>query len=134
MALCDVDPRRGAGSFKKYPKAKVFNDFRVMLDKMGKSIDACTISTPDHTHAVATMKAMQMDIAKLENKIKEAIGGDEGLLYEGGPTFVSWRQQKGSNRLDQKKLRLEEPEVFNKYSKRGDSRRVLRAHPGWGAL
>ena len=31
-----------------------------MLDKMGKSIDACTISTPDHTHAVATMKAMQM--------------------------------------------------------------------------
>lgn len=84
--------------------------------------------------AKLSMKAMQLGIAKLENKIKEAIGGDEGLLYQGGPTFVSWRQQKGSNRLDQKKLRLEEPEVFNKYSKRGDPRRVLRAHPGWGAL
>jgi len=60
VALCDVDPRRGADSYKKYPKAKRFADFRVMLDKFGKSIDACTISTPDHTHAVATMKALQM--------------------------------------------------------------------------
>jgi len=60
VALCDVDPRRGADSHKKYPKAKRFSDFRVMLDKFGKSIDACTISTPDHTHAVATMKALQM--------------------------------------------------------------------------
>ena len=60
VALCDVDPRRGADSYKKYPKAKRFADFRVMLDKVGKSIDACTISTPDHTHAVATMKALQM--------------------------------------------------------------------------
>ena len=60
VALCDVDQGRGAASFKKYPKAKRFTDFRVMLDKMGKSIDACTISTPDHTHAVATMMAMGM--------------------------------------------------------------------------
>ena len=60
VALCDVDPRRAAGSIKRYPKAKVFTDFRVMLDKFGKSIDACTISTPDHTHAVATMKALQL--------------------------------------------------------------------------
>ena len=60
VALCDVDPRRGVGTIKKFPKAKVFTDFRVMLDKFGKSIDACTISTPDHTHAVATMKALQM--------------------------------------------------------------------------
>jgi predicted dehydrogenase len=60
VALCDVDPRRGADSHKKYPKAKRFSDFRVMLDKFGKSIDACTISTPDHTHAVVTMKALQM--------------------------------------------------------------------------
>jgi len=60
VALCDVDPRRGVGTIKKFPKTKVFTDFRVMLDKFGTSIDACTISTPDHTHAVATMKALQM--------------------------------------------------------------------------
>ena len=33
VAVCDVDPRRGADSYKKYPKAKRFADFRVMLDK-----------------------------------------------------------------------------------------------------
>ncbi len=31
-----------------------------MLDEMGKEIDAVTISTPDHTHAVATMMAIKM--------------------------------------------------------------------------
>ena len=41
-------------------KSRKFSDFRKMLDEMGKSIDACTVSTPDHTHAVATMKALQM--------------------------------------------------------------------------
>jgi len=60
VALCDVDPRRGAGSYKKFPKAKRFADFRVMLEKMGKSIDACTISTPDHTHFAATEMALRM--------------------------------------------------------------------------
>ena len=60
VALCDVDENRGASMFKSYPKAKRFNDFRVMLENMGNSIDACTISTPDHTHAVATSLAMRM--------------------------------------------------------------------------
>ena len=60
VALCDVDDDRGANMFKAHPKAKRFKDFRVMLEKMGKSIDACTISTPDHTHAVATSLAMKM--------------------------------------------------------------------------
>ena len=60
VALCDVDKGRGSGMFKAHPKARRFADFRVMLDKMGGSIDACTISTPDHTHAVATSMAMKM--------------------------------------------------------------------------
>jgi predicted dehydrogenase len=60
VALCDVDEGRGSGMFNAYPKAKRFPDFRVMLDKMGGSIDACTISTPDHTHAAATSMAMKM--------------------------------------------------------------------------
>ncbi|MDP7048808.1 MAG: Gfo/Idh/MocA family oxidoreductase [Verrucomicrobiota bacterium] len=60
VALCDVDESRAAGMFKAHPKAKRFPDFRVMLEKMGGSIDACTISTPDHTHAAATSMAMKM--------------------------------------------------------------------------
>ena len=60
VALCDVDEARAAAMFKTHAKAKRFADFRVMLEKMGTSIDACTISTPDHTHATATSMAMKM--------------------------------------------------------------------------
>jgi predicted dehydrogenase len=47
---------------KTYPalaNAKKFADFRVMLDKMGKEIDAVCINTPDHTHFAATLECMQ---------------------------------------------------------------------------
>ena len=60
VALCDVDDSRAAAMFKTHAKAKRFTDFREMLEKMGRSIDACTISTPDHTHAAATSMAMKM--------------------------------------------------------------------------
>ena len=43
-----------------YPNAERFNDFRQMFDKLGKQIDAVTVSTPDHTHAVATMMAIKL--------------------------------------------------------------------------
>lgn len=59
VALCDVDDVRAAESFKKYPEAKRFKDFRVMLDKMGKEIDGVVITTPDHTHFAATMVSME---------------------------------------------------------------------------
>ena len=45
---------------EKYPDAKKFVDFRKMLEEMGKSIDAVTISTPDHLHGIAAMTAMQL--------------------------------------------------------------------------
>lgn len=56
--LSDVDDRMAAGSRTNFPKAKFYKDFRVMLDKESKGIDAVTVSTPDHTHAVAAMAAM----------------------------------------------------------------------------
>ncbi len=59
-ALCDVDDRQAAGSVAAFPLAKRFKDFRVMLDKEGKNIDAVTVSTPDHTHTVAGMMAMKL--------------------------------------------------------------------------
>ena len=60
VALCDVDWRNAAGTFKKYPKARQYRDFRKMLDKENKNIDAVVVATPDHTHAVATMMAIKM--------------------------------------------------------------------------
>ncbi len=58
VALCDVDHAYAAETFKKYPQAKVYRDFREMLDKE-KGIDAVMIATPDHTHAVIAMEAMR---------------------------------------------------------------------------
>lgn len=60
VALCDVDDRRAAGAYKDYPDVPKFRDFRRMLDKMHHQIDAVIVSTPDHTHAVAALMAMQM--------------------------------------------------------------------------
>ena len=60
VALCDVDERRAAGTFKKFPDARRFLDYRVMFEKMGKEIDAVTISTPDHMHFPAAMLAMSL--------------------------------------------------------------------------
>ena len=58
VALCDVDEAYAAPTFKKYPAAKVYKDFRVMLEKQ-KDIDAVVIATPDHTHAVISVAAMR---------------------------------------------------------------------------
>ncbi len=58
VALCDVDHSYAAGTFKRYPKAKVYTDYRKMLEKQ-KDIDAVVIATPDHTHAVISMEAMR---------------------------------------------------------------------------
>lgn len=75
IALCDVDDEQvartmraaatngatGDGSLSsKLEKAHKFRDYRRMLDKHHKEIDAVVVSTPDHTHAVIAMAAMQL--------------------------------------------------------------------------
>ena len=60
VALCDVDDRSAAKSRSNFSNAKYYKDFREMLDKEKDNIDACSISTPDNTHAVATLAAMQL--------------------------------------------------------------------------
>ena len=59
VALCDVDSKKAAGTFKRFPNAKKYKDFRIMLEKQ-KDIDAVMIATPDHTHAVIAMAAMKL--------------------------------------------------------------------------
>jgi predicted dehydrogenase len=60
VALCDVDANSLGAAAKRFPKAKTFADFRKMLETVEKQIDAVTVSTPDHTHAVASLMAMRM--------------------------------------------------------------------------
>ena len=59
VALCDVDDERAAGTFNAHPKARRYKDFREMLDKEANNIDAVTVGTPDHVHAVASMAAIR---------------------------------------------------------------------------
>lgn len=58
VALCDVDSHRLAEAAKKHPSARGFVDYRKMLSEMHDRIDAVQVSTPDHTHAPATMTAI----------------------------------------------------------------------------
>ncbi len=58
-ALCDVDSNNLGAAQRNWPQAKTFRDFREMFAKEGANFDAVTISTPDHTHAAATMMALK---------------------------------------------------------------------------
>ena len=60
VALCDVDEKRAGGTFNRYPAARKYRDFRKMLDKEEKNIDAVVVATPDHNHAPAVIRAMNM--------------------------------------------------------------------------
>lgn len=68
VAICDVDTRILAAKKAhyehdfpgKFKDLQMFRDYRQMLDKIGKDIDAVTISTPDHHHGVAAIRAMKM--------------------------------------------------------------------------
>jgi predicted dehydrogenase len=60
VALCDVDDDRLGKAGEKYEGARKYHDFRKMFDEVGKSIDAVTVSTPDHCHAVISATAMRL--------------------------------------------------------------------------
>ena len=64
VAICDVDQnslaKKAKQSGDKFKDAKQFQDYRKLLDEMGKDIDAVTVSTPDHNHGVAAIRAMKM--------------------------------------------------------------------------
>jgi predicted dehydrogenase len=59
VALCDVDANNLAAALEKHPKAKTYSDYRILFEEMSNDIDAVIVSTPDHTHAPASMLAME---------------------------------------------------------------------------
>ena len=61
VALCDVDDRQAVKSRQSFPNAKYYHDYRELLDKEKKNIDAVSVSTPDHMHAVIALSAMQLN-------------------------------------------------------------------------
>ena len=59
VALCDCDDKRAASSFERYPDARRYTDWRLMLEKE-KSIEAVLVATPDHNHAIVSIAAMKL--------------------------------------------------------------------------
>ncbi len=60
VALCDVDDRQSKKTRESFPKATYYRDWREMLEKENKNIDAVSVSIPDHGHAAAALAAMQL--------------------------------------------------------------------------
>lgn len=62
-ALCDVDNNALKAASEMFPQAQIFSDYRIMFDQISDQIDAVVVSTPDHTHAPASLLAMEKNKA-----------------------------------------------------------------------
>lgn len=60
VAICDVDLNQTADARKQFPKARIYQDWRELLDKEAQNIDSVNVSTPDHMHAPIGISAMQL--------------------------------------------------------------------------
>ncbi|MDQ3845193.1 MAG: Gfo/Idh/MocA family oxidoreductase, partial [Bacteroidota bacterium] len=60
VALCDVDDRMSVKARQRWPNAPYYKDYRELLDKEQKNIDAVIVTTPDHMHAPMALAAMQL--------------------------------------------------------------------------
>ena len=109
IGLCDVDYRYADKTFKEYPKAKKFNDYRKLYDEMLKSADAVVVATADHAHALIAADAMTAGkhvyvekplthsvyesrlLTKLADKYKVATQmGNQGSSGEGVRKVCEW--------------------------------------------
>jgi len=105
-ALCDVDSNNLATAHKLHPNAKVFSDYRKLFDEMGSAIDAVIVSTPDHTHAPASLMAMEMGKPvycqkPLTHHVSEAramrkMAEDKNLVTQMGIQIHSWKEYRGA--------------------------------------
>ncbi len=62
IAACDVDRKRLDFALQSYPRARKYSDFRKMIEELGDRMDVLSISTPDHSHALAAQRAMHEGI------------------------------------------------------------------------
>jgi predicted dehydrogenase len=109
VAIADVDDVSGAEGFNTFPAAKQYRDFRKLLDKHYKELDAVIVSTPDHTHFPATYAAMERGLAvhtqkPLTHNIWQArtlqkayhkfgvqtVMGNQGHTFEGMKLIREW--------------------------------------------
>ncbi|MCL4177096.1 MAG: Gfo/Idh/MocA family oxidoreductase [Verrucomicrobia bacterium] len=107
-AFCDVDWERAQPTFERYPQVPRYRDYRLMLERE-RSLDAVVVSTPDHTHSVATLAAIEAGKhvyceKPLTRTVKEARRvaqaaraakvatqmGNQGMAFEGNRLIEEW--------------------------------------------
>ncbi len=104
VALCDVDAVNLAAAHQLHPNARIFSDYRAMLKEFGNEIDAVVVSTPDHTHAPASLMAMHMNKAvycqkPLSHYVSESremnrVAAEKGLVTQMGIQVHSFYDYK----------------------------------------
>jgi predicted dehydrogenase len=105
VALCDVDARHLAQAADRFEKASTYRDFRRMLDRERKTLDAVTVATPDHVHVPASVMAMKMGkhcytekpLGHNVHEVREAarVAKRYGLATQMGNTGHSSRNYRG---------------------------------------
>lgn len=109
--LCDVDSNNLEAAHKMFPKAKIYKDYRTLLAEAADEIDAVIVSTPDHTHAPASMLAMQKNKPvycqkPLTHHVTEAramrkMAEEKKLVTQMGIQIHSWNEYRGTAQLIQ---------------------------------
>jgi hypothetical protein len=87
VALADVDWARAEAGFQRYEKAAKYKDYRQMLDKEGKNIDAVVIGIPDHNHTAAAVYCMQRGKGVYVEKPLTRIASEARLLYQAAQKY-----------------------------------------------
>jgi predicted dehydrogenase len=110
-ALVDVDSNNLAAAHKLHPKARTFSDYRKLFDAMKNDIDAVVVSTPDHTHAPASLMAMNMGKPvycqkPLTHHVSEAravrkLAEDKKLITQMGIQIHSFKEYRSAVKLIQ---------------------------------
>jgi predicted dehydrogenase len=107
-ALCDVDSKRAAEAFSHFSNAKKYDDWRVMLDKEAKHLDAVVVTTPDHSHAVATMAAMKLGLpVYTEKPLTRTISESRALAQYATENNIVTQMGNQGHSYDQARMAVE---------------------------
>ena len=81
VALCDVNSTAVGAAAAKHTKAAKFTDFRQLFDKAAKTFDAVVVSTCEHTHAFATLRALEAEDAESHGDVAELLRGIDHVAH-----------------------------------------------------
>jgi Oxidoreductase family, NAD-binding Rossmann fold len=131
VALADVDWLSGQQGFATYERATKYKDFRQMLDKQSKEIDAVTIGIPDHNHAYAALACMQLGKHVYVQKPLTRTAGEARMLAQAQAKYPKVATQMGNQGYSHEATRVACEIIWS--GEIGDVTEVhaFQGRPGW---